>query len=463
MEKFLGRTEEFSTLQKLYDKNIFQMVVLFGRRRIGKTTFINKFIEKNNCKSVCFVSTEMTETELLLRMGKDVLDSLAPNLSGKIAFESFDAIFDFIADSASKEKIIFVIDEYPYLAKSCPYMNSLLQKYVDHKWKNTNLFFILLGSLVSFMRDDVLSANAPLHGRAHLEYKMKPFGYKESALFVPNYSPEEQAIVYGLTGGVAKYLEQFDDSLSLDANIEKLFFSRSAFFSDEQIKTVITGEKANPVTYNSMIDAIAGGKTKYNEIQSATGMSDISFCLKNLISAEIIERRETPKPYYLVSDSMIHFYFRYVMPGASLINSGKGELYYNQKVKQHLHEFMGSIFEKMAKEYILNNAGTEKIPVFVSDVVEYQNSVKIGKEVKSVEIDLLGTDGKKYVLAGECKFKAEKFGKEDFDVFLEKLKYFPETNLKVMLFSLSGFTDYVIENAKNCTLVGIEQMYGEFS
>ena len=459
MGNFIGREEELGALQKLYDKKGFCMAVLFGRRRVGKTTLVNKFIEKNKCKSVSFVSTEMTESELLSRMGNDVLESLAPNLNGKIKFDSFDSIFDFMAEEAESRRIVFVIDEYPYLAKSCPYMNSLLQKYIDHKWKKSNLCFILLGSLVSFMRDDVLGSSAPLHGRANLEFKINPFDYKDTADFVPNYNTEEKAIVYGLTGGIAKYLEQFDSALPLDENIQTLFFSRNAFFSEEQIKTVITSERSNPVAYNSIIDAIANGKTKYNEIQSATGMSDISFCLKNLITAEIIERRETPKPYYIIADSMINFYFRYVAPGASLINSGKGKIYYEQKVKQKLHEFMGSVFEKMAKDYILSNVGTKKIPCFVTDVVEYQNSVKIGKEIKSVEIDLLGLDGKKYVLAGECKFKSEKFGKEDLEIFQDKIDFLSASNLKAILFSLSGFTDYVAKNAKGYALVPLAQMY----
>lgn len=459
MGSFIGRENELDALQKLYNKKGFQMAVLFGRRRIGKTTLVNRFIQNNKCKSVSFISTEMTEPELLFRMGNDVLESLAPNLSGKINFDSFDSIFDFIADEAANQRIVFVIDEYPYLAKSCPYMNSLLQKYIDHKWKKTNLYFILLGSLVSFMTDDVLGSSAPLHGRANIEFKIKPFDYKDTARFVPNYNAEEKAIVYGLTGGIAKYLEQFDRGLSLDQNIEALFFSRNAFFSEEQIKTLVTSEKSNPVAYNSIIDTIAKGKTKYNEIQSATGMSDISFCLKNLISAEIVERRETPKPYYVIADSMINFYFRYVAPGASLINSGKGKIYYKQKVKQNLHEFMGSVFEKMAKEYILANVGSKKIPCFVTNIVEYQNSVKIGKEVKSVEIDLLGMDGKKYVLAGECKFKSEKFGKEDLEIFQEKTNCLSAPNLKAILFSLSGFTDYVVKNAKGCALVPLAKMY----
>jgi len=459
MDKFIGRREVLASLKELYDRKGFQMAVLFGRRRVGKTTLLNRFIETNKCKAISFVSTEMSETELLERMGNDVLESLSPSLNGKLKFDSFDSIFDYLAEESANEKIVFVIDEYPYLAKSCPYMNSLLQKYIDTKWKKSNLYFILLGSLVSFMREDVLGASAPLHGRANLEFKISPFDYKDTALFVPEYSAEEKAIVYGLTGGVAKYIEQFDSKISLDENIERLFFSRNAFFSEEQIKTVITGEKSNPVAYNSIIDAIANGKTKYNEIQSATGMSDISFCLKNLISAEIVERRETPKPYYLISDSMVNFYFQFVAPGASLINSGKGRIYYEKKVKQNLHQFMGSVFERMAKDYILANVGTDKIPCFLTDVVEYQNSVKVGKEIKHVEIDLLGLDGKNYVLAGECKFKSEKFDKEEFDTFMDKLNFLPAANPKVMLFSLSGFSDYVIENSNDFTLVTLEKMY----
>ena len=156
---------------------------------------------------------------------------------------------------------------------------------------------------------------------------------------------------------------------------------------------------------------------------------------------------------------MVNFYFKYVAPGVSLINSGKGKLYFEQKVKQKLYQFMGSVFEKMAKEYILGNVGTKKVPCFLTDVVEYQNSIKAGKEIKTVEIDLLGLDGKKYVLAGECKFKSEKLDKEDLENFQEKLNYLPASNLKTMLFSLSGFTDYVIENSKNMALVTLEKMY----
>ncbi|HAN43195.1 MAG TPA: hypothetical protein DCP98_07205 [Sphaerochaeta sp.] len=462
-QRFVGRTEELKALNALYESQGFKMSVIYGRRRVGKTTLVNQFIDTVNCRFISFVCTEMNEEDLLKRMGDDVLDSIAPELEGRVKFESFDAIFDFIGRAADNERLVFVIDEYPYLSKACQYMNSLIQKYVDHCWKSTKLFLVLLGSMVSFMRDDVLGKDAPLHGRADLEFQLRPFDYIETAAFLPDYNFEDKAIVYGLTNGVAKYIEQFDGSLSLDENIRRLFFSRTAFFSEEQVKTIISGEKSNPAAYSAIITAIAGGKTRYNEIKTAANMSDISFCLNNLISTGIVERRKTPKAYYVIADSMVRFWFSYVNPGASLINLGRGAMYYDLKVKPLLHEYMGSVFEAMARHYVLKNSGTSVLPVFITDVFEYQNSIRTQDGTKNIELDILGKEGNDYALAGECKFRTEKFDKHDLDVFLEKLNYVPAHNLRIALFSLSGFTDYVVDFASepshNCQIIDIAGMF----
>jgi len=458
-DSFIGRQTKLEALQEKFNKDSFGMAVIYGRRRIGKTTLINKFIENNKCKAISFVGTERDESELLKMMSEAAVQVLAPELAGNITFESFEKLFDFIGKAALKERIIFVIDEYPYLAKECPYMNSVLQKYIDHDWKSTKLFFILLGSLVSFMEEKVLANDAPLHGRSDLQFKLKPFGYLESGLFVPSYNEREKAVVYGLTGGVAKHLIQFNDTKSIDENIEKLFFSETAYFTEEQIKTLITSDKANPTAYNSIIMAMANGKTKFNEIANSAKMDDITFYMRNLISSGIIEKRSSPKPYYIICDPLINFYFHYVSPALSVINAGNGKIYYQHNVKNLINEHMGKVFESMSRDYILRNVGTNKVPAFVTDVIEYQNSFKTDKGIKSVEIDLLGVDDKNYVLAGECKFKSEKFDRSDLENFLGKIKYIPSSNVKIMLFSLSGFSDYVMQNGKDYKLVDIKQMY----
>lgn len=458
-EIFKGRATELKVLDKKFKKNGFVMAILYGRRRIGKTRLVNKFISDHNCKYVSFTAVERGEQELLSMLTESVLASLAPELLGEISFNSFEKLFEFVGKRAEKERVIFFIDEYPYLVKECPYIQSVLQKEIDTNWKKGNLFFIICGSLVSFMKDEVLAESAPLHGRSDLELKLHPFNYIETADFLDSYTNEEKAICYGLTNGVAKYIEQFDTALSLEENIVNQFYSIGGYFSEEQIKTVITNERQSPALYNSIISAIATGHTKNNEIATYVGASDITYPLKILTNAEILERRMSKKPYYVLNDSMLEFWFRYVNRATSLINAEKGSAYYHSEVKSHLHDFMGKIFEKMAREYLMIHAGADNFPL-LTEITDCQMTViDEDNKTKQIEIDLLGKNAKKILLVGECKFKNTQFDKTEYEKLLDKIKYVPTSNPMICIFSLSGFSEYVKENAKNCKLIGIDDMY----
>jgi len=459
MKDFKGRIRELDVLQSKYDKNNFCMSIVYGRRRIGKTTLINEFIIRQDCIKISFTAVEQNERNLLSMMKEVVLNALSPDMLGVIDFNDFDKLFEYIGKFAAKNRLILFIDEYPYLVKQCPYIQSLLQKHIDTSWSKTNMFLVLCGSLVAFMKDEVLAESAPLYGRSDLEMKLRPFNYYETALFVENYSNEEKAIVYGLTGGVAKYIRQFDDRKPLDENIIEQFFSMEGYFTEEQVKTVITGEKQNPVLYNSIISAIADGHTKNNEIAISSGVKEVTYPLKVLVNSEIIEKRISKKPYYIINDSMLLFYFTYVSRATSLINAGNGRIYYETQVKSKLHNFMGKVFEKMAKDYLLKNAGTKNIPLMDS-IVDLQKSV-LDSNNKScqVEIDLCGKMDKKVVLAGECKFTNKKFDNTDLEAFMKKLDLLKMNNVKVFLFSLSGYTDSVYNNTSNITLITLDDMY----
>ena len=456
---FRGRATELRILDKRIKQSGFVMMVLYGRRRVGKTKLINKFMRDHDCRSVSFTAVERGEAELLSMMTEAVLNALAPELVGNIFFNSFENLFDYIGKQAEKERIIFFIDEYPYLAKQCPYVQSVLQKQIDLKWKKGNLFFIICGSLVSFMKDEVLAETAPLYGRSDLELKLRPFNYIETAEFLDGYTNEEKAICYGLTNGVAKYIEQFDVSETLEENIIEQFYSIGGYFSEEQIKTVITSEKQNPALYNSIISAVATGHTKNNEIASYVGVSDITYPLKVLVKAELLERRVAKRPYYILNDSMLEFWFRYVNRATSLINADNGEVYYYSSVKDCLHDFMGKVFEKMAKEYLLAHAGTGDLPI-LTDITDYQDTVlDEDKNQKQIEIDLLGKNGKQILLVGECKFKNSEFDKAEYEKLLDKIQYIPANNPIVCIFSLGGFSEYVKDNSKGCKLISLDEMY----
>jgi len=456
---FRGRTAELKALNKKYDQQGFSMTVLYGRRRVGKTMLINHFMQEHECLNISFTAVEREEKELLDMMTESVLSSLAPDMLGNISFNSFENLFNFIGKQAKKERIIFFIDEYPYLAKKCPYIQSILQKVIDTDWKNTNLFFIICGSLVSFMKDEVLAESAPLHGRSNLELKLGPFNYLETAEFLDGFNYEEKAICYGLTNGVAKYIEQFNPKNSLEDNIIDQFYTIGGYFTEEQVKTTIVSDKQNPALYNSIISAVATGHTKNSEIASYIGADDVTYPLKVLVNAEILEKRISKKPYYILNDTMLEFWFRYTNRATSLINAEKGAAYYYSNVKDHIHDFMGSVFEKMAKEYLMIHAGTNGFPL-LTKITEYQATVlDEEKKPKQIELDILGTCDGKILLVGECKFKNTPFDKPEYDKLMDKIRFLPVSDPLICIFSLSGFSDYVKNNAKRCKLIGIDKMY----
>ena len=191
-------------------------------------------------------------------------------------------------------------------------------------------------------------------------------------------------------------------------------------------------------------------------------MDDITYPLKMLQKAEIIEKRAAKKPYYVLNDSMLAFWFKYVNRAISLINVGKGERYYHGSVSNQLHDFMGSVFEKMCKEYLLMRAGEDNYPI-ITEIDNFQKTVLDDEgKPKQVEVDIVGKEGNNVLIIGECKFKNEKVDKDAFESFLEKVHYIKSKKPLLCMFSLNGYTDYVKENADDVLLLSIEDLYASF-
>ena len=227
---FIGRRKELDAMQSLYDKDGFGMMVIYGRRRIGKSTLINEFIKNKN--AIFYTATKVGQNRNLELFAKQVISVLDPDFESA-SFPSTEDIFNFITKKLPDKKIVLVIDELPYWAEKDDSLLSILQKYIDTEWQNKNLFIILCGSALSFMEKKVLSEKSPLFGRRDSQIKLEAFNYKDSALFVPDYSFEEKAICYGITGGVAKYLSMIDKTKTLDENIKHLFFHTDGYLYDE--------------------------------------------------------------------------------------------------------------------------------------------------------------------------------------------------------------------------------------
>ena len=213
---FVGRLRELKKLQSLYNSNQFGFAVFYGRRRVGKTTLINEFIKDK--KAVYYMAVEGTRKENLSGLSKALL------MTGESArgaeFLDYTNLFNYIDTLCqSQERLIIVIDEYPYLAASYPAISSMLQSHIDQCWKNSKLFLILCGSSLSFMEEQVLGYKSPLYGRRTAQFKIHPFTFFEARRMLLSFSEEAQAILYGITGGIPEYISRIDVDKSLDDNI----------------------------------------------------------------------------------------------------------------------------------------------------------------------------------------------------------------------------------------------------
>lgn len=468
MNQFIGRKTELRSLEKAYQAPGFQMVVVYGRRRVGKSTLIKEFIKDK--RAVYYTATKSGINKHIELWGKQALEIFAPEMNS-LSFSSMEDLLDFLGKHSENERSIIVIDELPYLAEADKSILSVLQKYIDNQWMNGQMFLIICGSSISFMENEVLSEKSPIFGRRTLQIKMEPFHYLEAAEFVPAYSCEEKAICFGITGGVAKYLSMLDDSKSLDENIMQLFFSKTGYLYEET-SNLLTQEFRNVSTYNDIIGAIASGANKVNEISDKTHLeqSAVVHALQNLVATGIVlkesaitDESNKKKVQYVLKDNMLKFWYKFVPDGIGAIELDRGDVYYQNVVRTKLSEFMGSVFEDMCKYYTLLWGIEGKLNCFVTTVGKWWGTHP--QKHETTDIDVVGLDkASKKAILGECKFRNEPIDKKIYEDLIEKNGLIAKdyTVVQYILFSKGGFTEWVVEHSeKDCVkLIDLGEMYG---
>lgn len=472
---FVGRERELKSLETVYEKPGFGMTVIYGRRRVGKSTLIREFVKGK--KAIFYTATKIGAQRNLELFSKQVLDVLDPAY-GDAIFPTIEAVFDVITKKIQEEdkKTILVIDELPYWAEKDEALLSILQKYIDTQWHDKDLMMILCGSALSFMEKKVLSEKSPVFGRRDSQMKLEAFNYKESALFVPEYSAEEKAICYGVTGGVAKYLALIDAKKSLDENIIRLFFNADGYLFDET-KNLLTQEFTDVTLVNNIIEQIASGENMLNIIASKVHEKDttVLYSLEKLISVGLVEKKKCiteeknrKKTQYVLKDHMFKFWYQFVSKAISVIEMGRGEVYYEKIVKPELHAFMGSVFEEMCRYYTLE-LGIEGIfGSFITETgtwwgVEQMTGENGKRYQQSADIDVVGLSTiDKTAVVGECKFKNEKFDKAMYETLVRRSqllsgKYHVK---RFLLFSLGGFTKWFYQGGiKDTELFTLDDLY----
>ena len=461
---FYCRERELGDLNSRYDRGEFECAIIYGRRRVGKTSLINEF-----CKgkpTVFFSALNSNSKDNLEALSRAIYGKDHENASTAPIFSSFDDAFNAISRMAEQERIIFVIDEYPYLASADKSISSRIQHLIDHVWQNGKLFLILCGSSMSFMENQVLGYESPLYGRRTAQYKIHALTYKETALFNPELSAEEQALVFGITGGIPHYINKLDVRGDIDRAILTNLFSPSGYLFEEP-ENLMKQELREPAIYNSIISAVAGGASRLNEIATKVCLETgiVTKYLRVLNDLGIL-KKETPitekpgkKTIYTIDDNFFRFWYRFVPKNMSAITTGRIELIYNDAIKKYYHDYMGLIFEAMCKDYLLRYA--KDLPFVISDVGRWWGTDSRAK--REVEIDIVATpvEGNDYII-GSCKYRNEKVGIDELELLKSYARAFGKGGkYHYYIFSKGGFTDGLIKvaEAENVRLITLEDIY----
>lgn len=459
---FIGRENELSTLNRLYISDKFEFIVIYGRRRVGKTALINQFIE--NKKAIYFMGVESNEKQNLENLSKSII-AYHSNLDSDNSFTSFQAALEYVFKLSEKERIILAIDEYPYVARSSKSLASTIQLLIDKYKDSSKLMLILCGSSMSYMEDHVLAYKSPLYGRRTAQMKILPFDFEETCHYLNNFSDIEKAYIYGIVGGTPQYLLQINNMMSLEDNIKNTFLNPNSALYEEP-ENLLKQEVREPALYNAIITAIANGASRMSDISSKVGESTnvCSVYLKNLISLGIVEK-ELPyndnasrKAIYSIADNMFRFWFRFVPKYNSIIARGATDLAYSH-IEPFLSEYMGKIFEDICKQYLWKLLLSGECPIeFTSFGRWWGNNPKKKCEI---EIDIIAEQDKYTALFGECKWTSEKVDIGVLDTLIERSELFSYKNVHYYLFSKSGYTkachDKAIEMG-NVTLVTFEDI-----
>lgn len=463
---FLGREYELSELNSMYDKEGFKFAVIYGRRRVGKTSLINEFCKGK--ENIFYVAIEQNDKAAIESFSSKVLEQFPAAKTMLDVFPSWDKAFEYIAAQAANKKVILAIDEYPYLASGNPSISSILQKHIDTSFKNSNIFLLLCGSSMSFMENQVLGYQSPLYGRRTAQFKIEPFDYYNSSLFFKDAANTDKILAYGAAGGVPQYLGIIAEEESVEKGILMSFFKKSGHLYEEP-DNLLKQELREPAVYNSIITAIANGASRLNEISTKTG-EDSKKCskyLKSLIDLQIVEK-EYPQgikternSIYILKDNMFRFWYRFVPKNITNIESGLGEQVMKLRVLPLIPEYLGKIFEDVSREYLLKRNKAMTLPFMFNTIGRWWGTDPKTRTQK--EIDILA-EYEEYAIFGECKWKNESVGMSVLNDLIEKSKIFTQYKKNTyFLFSKSGFTKELIAKAgemEGVELVDLDRIFG---
>lgn len=355
---FKNRVKELDFLSECYQKGTSKLIILYGRRRVGKTELLLEFLKKH--KGLYLLARQESETEQLKKVSSQVATFYEDKVLAINPFHDWDSFFTYLAE---KPRIPIIIDEFPYMVQTSKNITSILQDYWDNSFSKKNSFIILCGSSIQMM-ENLLGKKSPIYGRRTEQILLEPLKFRDACLFLPeNLSLKEKVMQYAVLGGMPAYLLEFDCKKSLKENIAENIIRKNKFLYQDVLFT-LREELKEPRNYFSILYAIAKGNTKLGQIVNDTGLekSFVTKYISVLVTLQLVERRipiteknraKSRKGIYLLKDNFFKFWFRFVFENQEYIEQEKQEKLLDEKIMPEINAFAGRIFEDVALSEVL--------------------------------------------------------------------------------------------------------------
>jgi AAA+ ATPase superfamily predicted ATPase len=410
MTRFVGRQRELAELNTLLAEPGPQFLILYGRRRVGKTTLLLHWAQESGVPFVYWVANRLSPALQLRSFSQALYNATHPETpaDAEFTYPSWEMALVQAVELAAEQRLILILDEFPYVAEAEPGLPSVLQNTWDHRLKATQIFLVLAGSHIGMMTG-LLHYHAPLYGRFTAHLHLKPLPFAATAEFLPRYPAAERVAVYAILGGIPAYLERFDGALSLADNVKRHIFRPTGIFRVDPL-FLLQDQVREPRNYLSVLHAIGGGAHTLAEIAEASGLpkQNASTYLARLADLHLVERR-TPVTIPLkerersrsgrwhLSDSYLRFYFRFIIPNQRALELELVDAVWAD-VHEQLRAFIGlTAFEELGREWVLAQARSGRLPFAPEDVGSHWSA--------EVQVDVVAINWReKAILLGECKW-----------------------------------------------------------
>ena len=461
---FLGRDAELKRLNTLYESKKFECVVLHGRQRIGKTTLIREFIKNKNAiyfssQETCIIENRQNLINLVKAFDKDSAIDIKNNFD-------FDEIFEHIYKLARSQRVILIIDDYQLFAQGKRGITDLICNHINKHLRYSRLMLIISGSSEPVMEKEVLSLDSPFYGWRTAQIKLLPFTFEEFRRYYSSYPLFDATIIYGMTGGVPKYINMMSSDLPIEDNIRRAFLNSDSFLLEEPIN-ILRRVVRDPTYYNAVLKAIGSGNDKNSEIASAVGL-DTAACtayLKNLIAMDIVEKH-TPllekigkKTIYEIEDSFFRFWYCFIPDNISQIRIGAVSKIWRD-IARTIPMYMYKTFLAICRQWLSEQNSLGQLCFNAVEFGRWWGTIPVGngspnsKEIVSIPIVAYSDDDN--VLFADGKWSEEPIDTEALESLIYRSRMFNYKNKFYYLFSCSGFTSDCIDLAEKHEVYLIE-------